>query len=112
MRYKTLCLVIAFLNLRLIVINQSKKRKRRHQRANPNILAQRFSFYHFLSHTNLHYKFLYQPALIDRSLDKRNKQRVRVKRLGFQFRMKLDSNKPRMIGNLDNFRQLAIRRHP
>ncbi len=54
--------------------------------------------------------FLQQPAFVYRCSDKGNKQRMRRKGLGFEFRVELHADKPRMVWNLNNLRQLAIRR--
>src|SRR6202521_6036276 len=41
-----------------------------------------------------------------------SKERVRLKRLGFEFRMKLAAEEPRVIGHFDNLHIGAIRRAP
>ena len=48
------------------------------------------------------------------SRNERFKQRMRIGRTGFQFRMELDPNIPRMFAfrQFDNFRQFAVRQRP
>lgn len=54
-------------------------------------------------------KRLNQTALFDRCLNETGKQRMRFKRLGLQFRMRLHADEPRVIRPLDHLWQLPIR---
>lgn len=56
-------------------------------------------------HNALTIMSLHQPLLLDRRLDKGHEQRVRIKRLGFQFGVVLHADKPRVVVSLGNFRQ-------
>src|SRR5579864_1602670 len=48
--------------------------------------------------------------MFQRCTDERSKQRMRLQRLGFEFRMELASQKPRMLGRLDNLHIIFVRR--
>src|SRR5207248_7797606 len=64
------------------------------------------------SHTSPEYSWrLHQPALLDRRLDEGGEQRVRLERAGFQLRVELHPDEPRMILVLDDLRQDAVGRH-
>ena len=49
--------------------------------------------------------------MIQRGCDKASKERVRIKRFGFEFGVELNPYKPWVIGTFDNFRQQTIGRH-
>ena len=53
---------------------------------------------------------LNQPTVMYGRFDIGGEERVRFERLRFQFRMKLHADEPRMVRNLDDFRQLPIGR--
>src|SRR5262249_57113215 len=53
----------------------------------------------------------HQARLVERSAHKRSEQRVRLKRFRLQFGMELHADEPGMVGEFDNFRQHAVRRH-
>src|SRR5580704_9239381 len=53
----------------------------------------------------------HQARLVERSADKRSEQWVRLKRLRFQLGMELYADEPRVVGEFDDFRQHAVRRH-
>src|SRR5437763_4774060 len=64
------------------------------------------------SHTSPEYSWrLHQPALLDGRLDEGGEQRVRLERAGFQLRVELHPDEPRMILVLDDLRQDAVGRH-
>src|SRR3954470_22463990 len=50
-----------------------------------------------------------QPGLVQRGADERREQRVRLERLRLELRMKLHADEPRMVGELDDLGQLAVR---
>src|SRR5216684_2611984 len=52
-----------------------------------------------------------EPALVERGFDEAGEQRVRLERLRFELGMVLHADEPGMVGDLDDFRQLAVRRH-
>src|SRR4051794_24195636 len=52
-----------------------------------------------------------QPALLDRGFDEACEQRMGLERAALELRMELDANEPRVVGTLDDLRQLAVRRH-
>src|SRR5437763_13560509 len=56
-------------------------------------------------------KRLDQSALLQRRLDEAGEKRVRLERTTLQLGVKLDADEPRMVGPLDNFGELVVRRH-
>jgi hypothetical protein len=54
---------------------------------------------------------LHQPRLVERGLDERAEQRVRLERAGFEFRVELHADKPRVLRDFDDLRQQAVGRH-
>lgn len=50
-------------------------------------------------------KLLYETGLVQGGLHEAGEKRVRIEWLGLQFRVKLDTDKPGMIGSLDDFWQ-------
>jgi len=49
-----------------------------------------------------------QPVLV-RCIDKGCEERVRSQRLGFEFRMELATQEPRMVGNFDDLDEVLVR---
>src|SRR5262249_45898152 len=61
--------------------------------------------------SQLQWRRLHQPALFHRCSDERGEQWMRRERPRFELRMKLNSEKPRVVGVLDDPGQHAVRRN-
>src|SRR6266851_2460610 len=53
----------------------------------------------------------HEARLVECGAHKGGKERVRLERFRFELGMELHADKPRMIGEFDNFRQHSVRRH-
>src|SRR5690606_411478 len=51
-----------------------------------------------------------KPRPLNARLDEGGEKRMRIERPGFQFRVVLDPDEPRVIGDFHDFRKRAIRR--
>src|SRR4051794_23096158 len=52
-----------------------------------------------------------QPAVFQRRSDETREERMRLERAALELRVKLDADKPPMVGTLDDFGEFAVGRH-